>query len=340
MTFQPGLGVGEQSAAFSPDGTRIVTVGGQSGAYEATVWDARTGEELLVLTGHTSMVLCAAFSPDGTRIVTGCYDGTAKVWDARTGTPRIDMNGHGGELHTVAVSPDGTRILSGGGEPNKPGAATIWDARTGTALLELKGFKGTVTSAAFSRDGTRLVTGGYRQTGQDEQGSPTWTGEVKVWDARTGAALLELKGFKEGVNSIAISPDGTRIITAAGGPDGWGNMTEVKVWDARTGAVLLDLTQEGLEGTGILGYTGASVAFSPDGTRFVAGGIKLKGSLANWATVRDAVTGSQAIRAERARGRGAVRGVQPGRDAHRHRWRPTGPQGAGVGRRDRNAPAV
>ncbi len=293
MAFAVGLGDGEQSAAFSPDGTRIVTVGGQSGAHEATVWDARTGAELLVLTGHTNQVLCAAFSPDGTRIVTGCHDGTAKVWDARTGTPRLEMNGHRGELHIVAVSPDGTRILSGGGEPNKPGAATVWDARTGVALLELKGFKGTVKSAAFSRDGTRLVTGGYRQTGQDEQGSLTWTGEVKVWDARTGAALLELKGFKEGVNSIAISPDGTRIITAAGGPDGWGDKTELKVWDARTGAVLLDLTQEGTEGTGIMGYTGASVAFSPDGTRFVAGGIKWKGSLANWATVRDAATGAE-----------------------------------------------
>jgi eukaryotic-like serine/threonine-protein kinase len=292
MDFSVGLGNGEQSAAFSPDSTRIVTVGGQSGAHEATVWDARTGVELLVLTGHTNQVLCAAFSPDGTRIVTGSVDGTAKVWDARTGTGRLEMNGHWGELHTVAVCPDGTRIISGGGEPNKPGAATVWNARTGVALLELKGFKGTVKSAAFSRDGTRLVTGEYRQMGQDEQGSLTWTGEVKVWDARTGAALLELKGFKEGVNSIAISPDGSRIITAAGGPDGTGEKTELKVWDASTGAVLLDLTQEGAEGFGLVGYTGASVAFSPDGTRFVAGGLKLKGTVANGATVRDAETGA------------------------------------------------
>jgi WD40 repeat protein len=276
--FVIGLGEGEQSAAFSPDGTRIVTVGGQSGAHEATVWDARTGEELLVLTGHTNLVLCAAFSPDGTRIVTGCHDGTAKVWDARTGTPRLEMNGHRGELHTVAVSPDGTRILSGGGEPDKPGAATVWDARTGGTLLELKGLKGTVKSAAFSRDGKRLVTGGL--------------GEARVWDARTGAALLELKGLKEGVNSIALSPDGTRIITAAGGPDGGGEKTELKVWDASTGAVLLDLTQEGMEGIGLSGYRGASVCFSPDGTRFVAGGLKLKGTLATGATVHDAVTGA------------------------------------------------
>src|SRR5262249_50248491 len=92
-TSSTGLEEGEQSASFSPDGTRIVTVGGQRGAHEATVWDARTGAELLALTGHTNMVLSAAFSPDGTWIVTGSVDGTAKVWDARTGAPRLEMNG-------------------------------------------------------------------------------------------------------------------------------------------------------------------------------------------------------------------------------------------------------
>jgi WD40 repeat protein len=292
QTFNLDLGHEEQSAAFSPDGTRIVTVGGQFGAHEATVWDVRTGAELLVLTGHTSPVLCAAFSPDGMRIVTGCQDGTAKVWDARTGAPRLEMNGHRGELHTVAVSPDSTRIISGGGEPEKPGAATVWDARTGVALLELKGLRGTLKSACFSRDGTRIVTGGYRQTGRGEDGDVTWTAEARVWDARTGAALLELKGLKEGVNSIAISPDGTRIITGGGEPEYRCEKSELKVWDARTGAVLLDLTQEGQAGH-FLGHTGASVCFSPDGTRFVVGGLKWKGGLTNWATVRDAATGAE-----------------------------------------------
>jgi WD40 repeat protein len=294
MYFQIGVGDGEQSAAFSPDGTRIVTVGGQSGAHEATVWDARTGAELLTLTGHTNKVLCAAFSPDGTRIVTGCMDGTAKVWDASTGTARLAMNAHRGQLHTVAVSPDGTRIISGGGEPEKPGDATVWNARTGLALFELKGLKGTVMSAAFSRDGTRLVTGGAIQTGQDKEGFPIWTGEAIVWDAGTGAALLELKGFKEGVNSIAISRDGTRIITGGGEPGQDGDKSELKVWDAQTGAVLFDLTKEG-EGGGIFGHTGASVAFNSDGTRFVAGGLKWKGTEGNWAMVRDAATGASLL---------------------------------------------
>jgi WD40 repeat protein/serine/threonine protein kinase len=289
-----GWAAGEQGVAFSPDGTRIVTAGVQLGIHEATVWDARTGAELLAMTGHTNMVLCAAYSPDGTRIVTGSEDGTAKVWDARTGTPRIEMNWHSGELYVVAVSPDGTRIVTGGGEnfqTEKPGTATVWDARTGTALLELKGFKGPVKSAAFSPDGTRIVIGSYwLEDGDLLHGS---RGEARVWDARTGAALLELKGLKEGVNDVAISPDGTRILTASGGPVLVGSVNELKLWDARTGAVLLDLTQPGTLDGQMEDHRGASVCFSPDSKRFVAGGLGWKAGVANWATVRDAATGAE-----------------------------------------------
>jgi WD40 repeat protein len=267
MGFVPGApAVGERGASFSPDGTRIVSVGGWLGAYEATVWDARTGAELLALTGHTNIVSCVAFSPDGTRIVTGSQDGTAKVWDAETGTPRVEMKLHSGQLDSVALSPDGTRIVSGRREFNKPSQATVWDARTGTALLELKGIKGVVQSVAFSRDGRRIVTGGYFGP------YPTEKGTVTVWDARTGAALLELKGFKRPVHSVAFGLGGTRIVTA-GGLEGRPGL-ELKVWDATSGAVLFDLKPPPRGLGGGTDLRGGSVAISPDGTRFVAGGFQ------------------------------------------------------------------
>ncbi len=51
------------SAAYSPDGERIVTA---SLDETAKVWDAESGAELLTLSGHTDMVNSAAYSPDGT----------------------------------------------------------------------------------------------------------------------------------------------------------------------------------------------------------------------------------------------------------------------------------
>jgi WD40 repeat protein len=71
------------SAAFSPDGSRIVTA---SWDETASIWDAATAQEIAVLRGHEHWVHSAAFSPDGLRIVTASYDKTARIWDAHLQT--------------------------------------------------------------------------------------------------------------------------------------------------------------------------------------------------------------------------------------------------------------
>jgi TPR repeat protein len=68
------------SAAYSPDGTRIVTA---SADKTARIWDAQTGTQLAVLSGHGDRAHSAVYSPDGTRIATASDDKTARIWDAR-----------------------------------------------------------------------------------------------------------------------------------------------------------------------------------------------------------------------------------------------------------------
>jgi WD40 repeat protein len=68
------------SAAYSPDGTRIVTA---SEDRTARIWDAATAREIAILRGHESGVECAAFSPDGTLVVTASGDKSARIWDIR-----------------------------------------------------------------------------------------------------------------------------------------------------------------------------------------------------------------------------------------------------------------
>jgi WD40 repeat protein len=52
--------------AFSPDGTRIVSAGG-----DVKLWDAMSGHEMLTLKGQNADLASVAFSPDGKRIATG-----------------------------------------------------------------------------------------------------------------------------------------------------------------------------------------------------------------------------------------------------------------------------
>jgi WD40 repeat protein/tRNA A-37 threonylcarbamoyl transferase component Bud32 len=240
------------SVAFSQDGTSVLTGGSDN---TARVWDAKTGVQLLTLEtleGHRFRVNAAAFSPDGTRVVTGGGDNTARVWDAKTGAELLALKGHAEMVAVIAFSPDGARVVTG----SRDGTAKLWDVKTGAEVLTFKGHTRTevltvkrqsrpaglpavVLAAAFSPDGARVVTGGS-------------DGTARVWDARTGAELLALKGHTSEVLAAAFSPDGTRVVT--GGED-----HTVRVWDARIGAEVLTLKGHQI---GVL-----SVSFSPDGTR-------------------------------------------------------------------------
>lgn len=70
------------SAAFSPDGRRLLSA---SGDQTLRLWDAETGPEIRSFAGHQSAVASVAFSPDGQRLLSGSHDGTLRLWDGESG---------------------------------------------------------------------------------------------------------------------------------------------------------------------------------------------------------------------------------------------------------------
>ena len=210
-----------------------------SGSYDNTakVWDAKTGEEVHTLSGHSGNVGGVAFSPDGGRIATSSADGTIKLWNTKTGRETLTLRGHVDNVNGVVFSPDGRRLFSSSSD----GTVRIWNASARQETRTLAQHAAELTTIAFSSDGKWIATGS-----KDDS--------IVLWDARTGRAVRTLKGHRDGISKVAFSPDCLSI--AAGSADG-----TIKVWNVEDGQERFALG-DGRERHGVL-----DVAYSPDGKR-------------------------------------------------------------------------
>jgi WD40 repeat protein len=227
-----------ESAAFSPDETRIATTVDPG---SARIWDARTGKVLVDLSADFGRMFMVHFSPDGTRLVTAGHDGEGHVWDATTGRPLVTLAGHAGAIHDVAFSPDGRLIATAGYDKT----VRLWDANDGALLAVGRGHRDLLMSVAFSPDGRTLVSGGIDQ-------------QAILWDL-TGVAPVHAWAAANGAfGAMALSPDGTHL--AIGGQ-------AVTIVNLSTGAS----TAVAGPGSDV-----TSLAFTPDGTRLAVGCFNLQ----------------------------------------------------------------
>ena len=208
--------------AFAPD-SKTLAVGGQGDRSIATLdtatWTA-TGPAFTVPSASPSPgassgsppapdgVASVAWAPDGALLASGSADGQVYLWDPHSGRMTKTLSVPGA-VFDVAFSPDSkSLVVTYSAFDPVAGKAAVWSLPDGTLRYQVSvdDHYGSPFAATFSHDSKELVTGGG-------------TGEIRFWDAATGAQLgRPVFGNAGWVKTLAFTSDDSVLVAA--GTDG------------------------------------------------------------------------------------------------------------------------
>jgi WD40 repeat protein len=231
--------------------------------YERQIWQAR-------------------FSPCGRFLLAAGYDATIQRWRVaeaiaaetleaakkpvakKAGKPEVPssfeaispLSGHDGWLQCLAFLPSGDRVIAA----DSWGRVSCWDYSSETVDAPVwtkpDALAGWVRAIAVSPDGTLVAAGGNDSV-------------VRVFSTNDGSLVRELTGVPEVVFSLSFSPDGRTLVA--------GDFKAVlREWNVESGEKQRELTVEGFYRLNHMQESGGirQVAFSPDGQKLIAGGMK------------------------------------------------------------------
>ena len=219
--FQAPTSHDTRIGAFSPDGTILATAAGR---WQVDLYDSHTGKLLRTLewergpgqNGISSnfTFLDVVFMPDGKQLLASSHTtGVIRLFDVSTGKLLRLFQPSPNGIASMVLSPDGQRlaVLESAPSPDNQyfdlpgGRIRILDSQSGRRLAEIIG-KGFHQTMVFANDGKTLFAG------KDEKGTC-------VWDVSNGSNVgsVPYPYSREGLNAMALAPDG-KTIARAGGP--------------------------------------------------------------------------------------------------------------------------
>lgn len=223
------------AVAISPDGSHAVSALARP---ELTLWDLQAGRAVNTFAGHRDNVNAVVWRADG-RITSVDRSGEVLVWDPQT---LQVLERHAANASWI-VAPDGRRVVTVKGD--------VFDVDQGVVAFRLERLAlSSTTRAAISADGRRLLAidhdghakwwdfGTGAMLGEVPQLTPQphgvalsrdgsqavicWGAAAALWDLGQSAPKTLLWAHVERCNVVAMTPDETRLLTAA---------QEIALWD-------------------------------------------------------------------------------------------------------------
>jgi len=195
---------GVSCVAYSPDGNRLASVGGDGALRVWTVNENGTLTQLVKFEGQPttgtsgySPLSTVAFSPDNRYVAAGGADGVVRVWDVQTKSEVRGLRGNTDWVTSVAFTPDGRYLASGAAE--KDNTLRLFELPSLDSTTAAGGHLRAVNAVAVSPNGKHVATAGTDET-------------IKVWEIATGKEVSTLIGNADTPFAIAFLGDDSLVM--------------------------------------------------------------------------------------------------------------------------------
>jgi WD40 repeat protein/Flp pilus assembly protein TadD/tRNA A-37 threonylcarbamoyl transferase component Bud32 len=197
-------------AAFSPDGTKVIT----QGLPRARLWDVASGRPIgAAISQRWTGAGPVAFRADGTKVATACdnlpggtWDCIVQISDAKTGRALAPAIHPIDTVKALAFSPDGSLLATG----DFSDGVQLWDAATGAPVGPRMLQANLVLALAFSPDGKKLAVGTTNDRAKNNS-------QVRLWDLKTFQQIGAPMRHKDAGSTtfVAFSPDGAIVLSVS-----------------------------------------------------------------------------------------------------------------------------
>lgn len=186
------------SLAYSPDGTVIVTGGGDG---RLKLWNTATGLATVTFEQHTAEVMALEFAKRGGQVLfSASLDGTVRAWDLiRYRNFRTFVTPDPVQFSCLAVEPSGEVVVAGSQDQFE---IYMWSVQTGKMIETFGGHTGPVSGLAFSPDGRGTLV------------SVSWDRTLRIWEVFRDGKQTETIQLNSEAMAVAFRPDSVECCVA------------------------------------------------------------------------------------------------------------------------------